>query len=140
MERSNLLLKKKIDGTASYEELQELVDELILEKNHESMEDDLNKIVFKCKPVWQFQSIEFEVSATKDNIPEVMDLYSEVLSKLMTIAPEQNKQASPAVKLASEKQKEIMKKFGIKFTAQTTSEEAQNLIKKSIAKEKELDF
>lgn len=90
---------------------------------------------FKLKPVWQFQSVEVVVSGTKDDIPAIMDLYSDILSKLMVIAPEQSKAVNqPTVKLASDKQKEIMRKFGIEFTAQTTAAEAQALIQQSVEK------
>lgn len=92
------------------------------------------KIKYKLKPVWQFQSIEFEVEATKAELPQVMDLYSEVLSKLMEITPEQKKEILPTVKLASDKQKETMRKFDIPFTLKTTAEEAQKLIQESVDK------
>lgn len=92
---------------------------------------------FKIKPVWQFQSIEVEVKATKREIPKVMDLYTDLLAGLMKIAPEQSKQVyedRPRVKLASDKQKEIMRKFDIPFTAETTAAEAQKLIQDNIDK------
>ena len=90
---------------------------------------------FKLKPVWQFQSVEVVVSGTKKDISKIMDLYSEILAKLMLIAPEQNKVVSqPAIKLATDKQKEIMLKHGIEFTPQTTSAEAQALIQQNMEK------
>ena len=92
-------------------------------------------MVFKCKPCWQFQSVEFEVEGEREDIPKIMDLYSEVLSKLMLISPEQKKDpTTQAIKLASDKQKEIMRKFDIPFTLQTTAEQAQKLIQESIDK------
>ena len=93
-------------------------------------------INLKCKPCWNFQSIEFEFAIEdKSELPKVMDLYSEVLSRLMLIAPEQKKEPiAPAVKLASDKQKETMRKFDIPFTLKTTAEEAQKLIQESIDK------
>ena len=114
----------------------------------ECVDDDLAGIIdeikeedpvfsFKIKPVWQFQSIEVEVKATKREIPKVMDLYSDLLAGLMKIAPEQSKQQfddRPKVKLASDKQKEIMRKFDIPFTAETTAAEAQKLIQDNIDK------
>lgn len=90
-------------------------------------------MIFKCKPCWNFQSVEFEYEGEKEDLPKIMDLYSDVLSRLMLISPEQKKDA-PAVKLASDKQKEIMRKFDIPFTIKTTSEEAQKLIQESIDK------
>lgn len=115
--------------------IQECVDDLagIIDESKE--EDPVFN--FKIKPVWQFQSIEVEVKATKREIPKVMDLYSDLLAGLMKIAPEQSKQVyedRPKVKLASDKQKEIMRKFDIPFTAETTAAEAQKLIQDNIDK------
>ena len=90
---------------------------------------------FKIKPCWQFQSIEVEIEGEKKDIPEIMDLYSDILSRLILITPEQKKEAiQPVVKLASDKQKEIMQKYDIPFTLKTTSEEAQKLIQESLDK------
>ena len=100
------------------------------------MEEE-EELIFKIKPVWQFQSVEVEVKAKKSQVSKVMDLYSDILAKLMLIAPEQPKQvyeAKPAVKLASDKQKELMRKFEIPFTANTTAAEAQKLIQDSVEK------
>ena len=115
--------------------LDELIDEL------DSLPDlplvDEEVFNFKIKPVWQFQSIEVEVKATKREIPKVMDLYTDLLAGLMKIAPEQSKQVyedRPRVKLASDKQKETMRKFDIPFTAETTAAEAQKLIQDNIDK------
>ena len=95
------------------------------------------QFVFKLKPCYQFQSIEFEVVATKEEIPEVIDLYSTVLNKLMEITPEQSKnQPQPTVKLASDSQKEILRKYNIPFTLKTTAAEAQKLISESLEKQK----
>ena len=93
---------------------------------------------FKCKPCWNFQSVEFEVEIEdKSKLPEVMDLYSDVLSRLMLISPEQKKDNNvPAIKLASDRQKEIMQQYNIPFTIKTTAEEAQKLIQESIDKNK----
>lgn len=91
--------------------------------------------VFKIKPVWQFQSIEVEIKGTKKDISKVMDLYTDLLSGLMKIAPEQKRElneAKPTIKLASEAQKVLMRKFNISFTANTTAAEAQKLIQKSV--------
>lgn len=117
-------------------EMKEFWDEVAADEEAHTMAAGEKVYKFKCKPVWQFQSIEFEVTGSKKDIPEIMDLYSEVLAKLMLIAPEQKKDApaAPAVPLASEKQKEIMRKFDIPFTNKTTQKEAQGLIQASIDK------
>ena len=96
-------------------------------------------MILKCKPVYQFQSIEFDYEITdKRDLPKLFDLYTEVLNGLMLIAPDQkkdlNQQTVKVVKLASEKQREIMRKFDIPFTLETTSEEAQKLIQESVTK------
>lgn len=94
-------------------------------------------MILKCKPVWAFQSVEYEVEVDPNNpkeIAEAFDFYSTVLNKLMEIAPEQSKQVAQPVKMPSDAQKELMRKFGIPFTAQTTAKEAQELIQKSVDK------
>ena len=93
--------------------------------------------IFKIKPVWLFQSIEVEVKATKKQLPKVMDLYTDILAGLMKIAPEQKREVNevrPTVKLATEAQKMLMRKFDIPFTAETTAAEAQKLIQASVDK------
>lgn len=100
-------------------------------------EEDEEVFIFKIKPVWQFQSIEVEVKATKKQISKVMDLYTDLLAGLMKIAPEQKREVNevkPTIKLATEGQKMLMRKFDIPFTAETTSKEAQKLIQDSVDK------
>lgn len=114
-------------------ELDELLEQI---ENAPVAEPEPEEVfTFKIKPVWQFQSVEVEVKATKREIPKVLDLYTDLLAGLMKIAPEQSKQQfddRPKVKLASDKQKELMRKFDIPFTAETTAAEAQKLIQDSI--------
>ena len=93
----------------------------------------------KCKPTYQFQSIEFEWEI----IPEVDEdiqlqamfkTYEKVLKGLIKISPVQDtKQVhKPAEPLATDRQKEIMDTYGIKYTATTTQKEAYEKIKKSM--------
>lgn len=90
-------------------------------------------MLMKCKPTYQFQSIEFDYSIqTVDDLPKMFEMYNKVLKGLMEIAPIQDKPAQPKEPLATENQKRIMDKFGIKYTSATTSKEAQKLIQKSI--------
>lgn len=98
-------------------------------------------MIFKCKPTFQFQSIEFDYNVddnsdvvAEQDIKDMFALYTKVLKGLMEIAPIQDQKQAPrpAEPLATDKQKEIMKRFGIKFTAQTTAKEAQKLIQQSI--------
>lgn len=86
---------------------------------------------FHCKPTYNFQSIEFDFDGSVDDIPTMMEIYKALLNQLMAVAPAQPT-ATPARDLATDKQKEIMNKFGIKYKSTTTREEAQTLIKASI--------
>lgn len=95
-------------------------------------------VLVKFKPVYNFQSAEFEMLVDFDN-PDSVDrafaTYGQCLNKLKELAPDQPKLVDvPKVELATEKQKENMDKFGIKYTDKTTKEEARNLITKSMKK------
>lgn len=89
----------------------------------------------KCKPTWQFQSVEFDypVQSSAD-LPDMFKLYDKVLKGLMEIAPVQDtKQVQKSVEpLATPRQKEIMDNYGIKYTDKTTQKQAYELIKKSM--------
>ena len=96
---------------------------------------------FKCKPTFQFQSIEFDYNVddnsdvvAEQDIKDMLELYAKILKGLMEIAPIQDQKQAPrpAEPLATDKQKDIMNRFGIKYTAQTTAKEAQKLIQKSM--------
>lgn len=93
-----------------------------------------NYLTFKCKPTYNFQSIEFEVKCrTMDELPVVIDIYQAVLNELIRIAPEQPaKTVAPAAELATAKQREILDKFHLKYKSNITKQEAQELIKQSI--------
>ena len=86
----------------------------------------------KCKPTYQYQSIEFDYNVnSKDDLAPMFDLYSKVLKGLMEIAPIQEK-TLPAEPPATQKQKDIMDRFGIKYNPNVTSKQAQQLIQKSM--------
>ena len=91
-------------------------------------------MTFKCKPVWQFQSVEFDytVNNPKD-LADMFELYEKVLKWLMDFAPDQQKATVNREPPATDKQREIMRINGIPFTALTTKSEAQRLIEKSLA-------
>lgn len=96
--------------------------------------------VFKCKPTWNFQSIEFEVKGT---VNEAILMYSVVLEELKAISPEQRVMRTARVPSkkrpknpATEKQKEIMDRYGIEYDEYTSKEEARKLIDKSIQESK----
>lgn len=91
-------------------------------------------MVFKCKPTYQFQSIEFEfdVKVSKD-LDEMFDMYDRVLKGLIRISPEQSKNQSVSKEpLATPGQKATMDKFGIAYGPDTTKKQAQALIQASI--------
>ena len=88
---------------------------------------------FKCKPTYNFQSVEFEFFGKVDDIHIMIDIYQAVLNELMRIAPEQPaKTVAPVAELATAKQREILDKFHLKYKSNITKQEAQELIKQSI--------
>ena len=89
---------------------------------------------FKCKPTYQFQSIEFDYPVqTPNDLDAMFELYNRVLKGLMDIAPiQENKPVKALEPLATDKQKSIMDRFGIKYNNNTTAKEAQKLIQASI--------
>lgn len=94
---------------------------------------------FKCKPTWNFQSIEFEFdipdnSQSELKMESMFQLYKRCLDGLMSITPEQPEKTREP--LASDSQKQIMKNYGIEFDKNTTAKQAQELIKQSIEKAK----
>jgi len=94
-------------------------------------------MTYKLKPTWNFQSIEITVDDYEKTIDEIIDLYKEVLDKLVKISPEQSQQKgkpAPAAPLATDRQKSVMRSYGIPFDSCTTSAEAQKLIQESIEK------
>ena len=116
----------------------EFVDDVDLEELEEV--EDNYPILCRCKPTYNFQSIEFDFMLTKDNRGDMYKLYKDLLFFLQTNAPEQDtcirrapkKKEKPKEPLASEKQKAIMDKYGIEYDDNTTQKEAYNLIKNSL--------
>lgn len=111
-----------------------------LEQAEAYEEDNWERTVYcKCKPTYNFQSIEFEWYLTDSNKEEMKDLYLELLSFLMDNAPEQataKEEPKKKVNPATEKQKAIMDRFGILYPKDCSVEFAQKLIKESIDKSK----
>ena len=96
-------------------------------------------MLIKCKPVWLFQSVEFDwdVKSPKD-LDEMFSFYERTLKELVRIAPEQTKnQTVNREPPATTRQKEIMKAYGIPFSSTTTMSEASELIKASHQKAQE---
>lgn len=136
------------DNKKKFDELEEVEPEE-LEAMFTDEEEDLpfdeeeeaptsEPVLVKFKPVYNFQSAEFEMLVDFDN-PDSVDkafaTYNQCLVKLKELAPDQPKLVDvPKVELATEKQKENMDKFGIKYTNKTTKEEARKLITESMKK------
>ena len=101
--------------------------------------------VIHCKPVFNYQSVEFDWELSEDSfgdfeLGEMEKFYSamlEMLVRVSQIAPqkESNKPAAPVEEPASEKQKEILRNFHIDFKPDITKKQAHALIKKSMDQE-----
>lgn len=120
---------KKVDATTG--EVQEQEERKVLYKVH-------------CKPVYNYQSVEFDCDIHLDNVEadyEIMEgIYTALLQMLVRVsqnAPqaEAKKPAAPVEELASEKQKEILRNFHIDFKPDITKKQAHALIKKSMDQE-----
>ena len=91
-------------------------------------------IYCKCKPSYNYQSIEFEWDITDEKSKkEMYEFYKECLEFLQEVAPEQPdkvlfKTAKPRQKMASEKQLDYMDHLGIKHPKNCTSAQAQRLL------------
>ena len=112
------------------------------ETYNEYKELEAHSMIFKCKPTYNFQSIEFEFEAGNNEDLEVMfNLYDYIVKKLQEIAPEQptntvKKEPKKKVVPATEKQLSIMDKFGIDYPEDCSVEQAVKLIKENMEKSK----
>jgi hypothetical protein len=88
-------------------------------------------MLLKCKPTYKFQSIEFEIDCEREDLPNVMDLYEEILEGLIRISPDQSGEYKEP---ATEKQLAILKKFRIPHPINVGKEEARKLINESMNK------
>lgn len=101
-------------------------------------------MLLKCKPVYNFQSIEFEMDidiTDASDLNAVFNLYFNILEGLKKIAPEQPALAKPVAPKKEPKkelltlgQKNFLTSLGIPFDDTTTKEEANELIKKATRK------
>ncbi len=99
-------------------------------------------MIFKCKPVFNFQSIEFEVEIDPNNFDQevntMFDMYDKVLEGLKAVAPEQPSGKAAPVKpqepMASPKQVEWLVNLGVdeasakKLTAKQASMKIKELL------------
>lgn len=98
-------------------------------------------MIVKCKPVYNFQSVEFEFEIDpnseeyENQLEQLFDIFVDMLDGLEEIAPEQQKVQNVAPRsakkeeLASENQKKYLDRLGIPYPDDITKKEAFNLIK-----------
>ena len=100
--------------------------------------------VIHCKPVYNYQSVEFDMELCSDtaeeDLTEIERVYTKMLQMLIRVsekAPqkEAGKPSAPVEEPASEKQKEILRNFHIEFKPDITKKQAHALIKKSMDQE-----
>lgn len=104
-------------------------------------------MIVKCKPVFNFQSVEFEMEVDptsedySDQLGVLFDVFNDMLEGLQDVAPEQQKvqsvapkSAKPSTPLATDGQKRYLRAMGIPFDEDLTKAEADNMIKKASGK------
>ncbi len=114
---------------------------LAYKETYEEYKDlEAHSMIFKCKPTYNFQSIEFEWEAgTELELEAMFNLYDHIIKKLQEIAPEQptnnvKKESKKKSVPATERQLEILENFGIPYEKDITKAEASELIKISMQK------
>lgn len=93
-------------------------------------------IKFKCKPTFNFQSIEFEIECADNNLTPMFALYRKIIEELIKVTPDQPKNGVVGGKPASQKQLEVMDKFRIPYQPGISYDEANRRIQESYAKNK----
>ena len=144
---------KKVDATTGEVQLNDIISEQAKKLEGKGWIDKIPitpmmdcKPVLKihCKPVFNYQSVEFDWEIPCDNIEESLvameDTYSQMLEMLVRVsqnAPQKDvsKPVAPVEEPASEKQKEILRNFHIDFKPDITKKQAHALIKKSMDQE-----
>lgn len=139
------------DKTKELKEMtQEEAEQFFNEQEEEVPDFDLdeeykdNTILMHCKPVYNFQSIEFDMAVNVNNpeeLEEMKGIYSSVLRILQEVAVDQPAQVKPKPlpspeEQPTEKMKETMDRFGIKYDKYTTRKQAQAMIQKSMEESK----
>ena len=112
----------------------------------ERLSDVENPVVhtIHCKPVFNYQSVEFDWDVHANTVEEdwqtIEFIYSKALEMLVRVsqnAPqvEAKKPVAPVEEPATEAQKQILRNFHIDFKPDITKKQAHNLIKKSMDQE-----
>lgn len=101
----------------------------------------MREIMIKCKPCYNFQSLEFDYIADLDNedsLNEMFDFFDKLLTGLQAIAPEQikvqaiaPKQQKPKEPMSTENQQNYLLGLGVPIeeSKRMTKKEASNMIK-----------
>lgn len=100
----------------------------------------MREILIKCKPVYNFQSVEYEYIVDLDNeecFNEMFDFYDKMLTGLQAIAPEQQKVQGTAPKSVSKEpmstinQQNYLEGLGIpkEESRRMTKKQASDMIK-----------
>ena len=134
---------KKVDATTG-EVQEEKFQYFERPKLNFDEEEPVRVLRVHCKPVYNYQSVEFDwdihVETAAEDWKTIENIYSKALEMLVRVsqnAPqvEAKKPAAPVEELASEKQKEILRNFHIEFKEPLTKKQAHALIKKSMDQE-----
>lgn len=133
LEEFEMLTKEQKEQALAYQETY---------KEYKDLE--AQSMIFKCKPTYNFQSVEFEWEAGCDEDLEPMfKLYDTIIKKLQEIAPEQDtkpvrfKTTKPKQKMASQAQLDYMDVLGIKHPSNCTLATAQRLLSEHLDNKKE---
>lgn len=140
---------KKVDAATGEVQEQEEKKFQYFDRSGETLEDEKQTehpviLTVHCKPVYNYQSVEFDVEIHKGlqdvDFDYMENLYKGMLEMLVRVsqnAPQKDvsKPVQPQEELASEKQKEILRNFHIDFKPDITKKQAHALIKKSMDQE-----
>ena len=89
----------------------------------------------KCKPTFNFQSIEFETEIDETNprdFEQLKTLYSSFVQILKDVAPTQEETPKGSEKLASPAQLSILDRFNIPYNKGITAMDAGRLIEENM--------
>ena len=134
---------KKVDATTG--EVQEKGSIAMMTEMFQEQENK-NPVLHTvhCKPVYNYQSVEFDwdvhLNTTEEDWQTIEFIYSKALEMLVRVsqnAPqvEAKKPVAPVEEPATEAQKQILRNFHIDFKPDITKKQAHNLIKKSMGQE-----
>ena len=134
---------KKVDATTG-EVQEEKFQYFERPKLNFDEEEPVRVLRVHCKPVYNYQSVEFDwdihVGTAAEDWKIIENIYSKALEMLVRVsqnAPQKDvsKPVAPVEEPASEKQKEILRNFHIDFKPDITKKQAHALIKKSMDQE-----